>query len=957
MSGFKFFNNLWKLTALCINQPNKPSNQKLTLNSMKKLTALILCACCTLMCIAQRSTIKGSVADTTDATAHLSNTSILLLRAKDSTLYKFTRSNSKGAFQLQNLDTGKYVLLVTYPGYADYVDQVQVTSDKAIDLGAIHVISKAHLLQEVVVRQTVGAIKVKGDTTEFTADSFHVKENANVEDLLKKMPGIQVDSKGQITAQGEKVKKVLVDGEEFFGDDPTLVTQNLRADMVDKVQVYDKKSDQAAFTNVDDGQKDKTINIKLKEDKKRGYFGKIAAGAGVDGHHDNQLMFNKFRKKEKIAGYALASNTGTSGLGWRDQDSYGASNNESEYDEASGITYFSGSSDPLDSWNGQYNGQGLPLVQSGGLHYNNKWDGDKQSINGNYKLSKLMVDNLETSNAKNILPGNINYNNSRTGSANSMLRNKGNGVYEVDLDSSQSLKITVDASATHKINFSDSYTETLREDSTELNNSKRTIRDTANTNQFNSTLLWRKKFHKKGRTLSFNLKENYTDNNSRGFLYALNNFYTDPSAPTTTTTDQYKTSSGKNTVLNGKLTYSEPLSAYSAIIANYGLTVNNSISSQLSYNRNGNGKYDALDSVYSNDYKFNVLTNRGGLAYSYNRKKIRSSIGSDVGFTDFKQTDQLFNNYAMERHFVNWYPQARFNYSFTNQRRLGFSYNGNTQQPSIQQIQPVRSNNNPLYIVVGNPLLKPSFNNNYSLNFFDYKVLTSRSIWFSASYNTTHNAITSNTYTDSSGKTTTQSVNVNGNTNFNGYLDYSFKLKKLNMFVSFGSNVNTSRYVSIVNNVNNITNSGNYSGNLRLGKEKENKYEFSLNGNATYSTSTSTIQKDAATRYWTYSIEQNSEVTLPLKFTIHSDINYSIYQKTATFTGNNNVFLWNAWFGKKFGKKDNLLVKVSGNDLLNKNVGIRRQITSNLVSENRYNTIRRFFLLSVVWNFNKNGGK
>ncbi|WP_158559210.1 outer membrane beta-barrel protein [Deminuibacter soli] len=919
---------------------------------MRQLTLLLLCVCSMLYSHAQqRANVKGSIADTTDK-SNLSNSTISLLRAKDSILYKFTRADKQGHFHFANVDTGKYVLLTTYPGYADYVDQLTITGSD-INLGNISMVQKARLLQEVVVRQTVSAIKVKGDTTEFTADSFHVKENANVEDLLKKLPGIQVDSKGNITAQGEKVKKVLVDGEEFFGDDPTLVTQNLRADMIDKVQVYDKKSDQAAFTGVDDGQKDKTINLKLKEDKKRGYFGKLAAGAGLNGFHDNQAMFNKFRKKEKIAAYGIVSNTGTSGLGWRDRDNYGSGRDNMEYDDVSGFYYSSGSGDPLDSWNGSYNDAGLPLVQNGGLHYNNKWNDDKQSVNLNYKLSKLMVDNLETNNSKNILPGNVNYSNSRTSSAHSMTRNKGNGAYEVQLDSSSSVKITAEGSTAHKIAGNSSFTETLREDSSMLNNSTKRTTSTGDNKAFNSSILWKKKFNKKGRTISFNLKQNYTNDDYKGYLYAVNNFYTDTANPTQTITDQYKKNDSKNMQVSGKITYTEPITQYGTLVANYALAVSNSSSTQLSFNKN-EGKYNQLDSTYSNDYDFNVLTNRGGLAYNYTRKKLRTFIGTDVGFTNFHQKDEM-HGVSTERSFVNWYPQARIGYSFTNQRRLNLGYNGSTQQPTIQQIQPVKSNDNPLNIVAGNPDLKPAFRHNVNMNFFDYKVLSDRSIWMGANYSVTENAITNSTYTDSAGRTTTQAININGNKNYNAYLDYGFKWKKPDLYLGFRANVDGSRYVGIVNNLQNITNSNNYSGTFSTSKSKDKKYEVSLEATATYTNSTSSIQKDNTTKYWIYSIEQNSEVELPFKFTAHSSISYTIRQRTPEFSGSNNVFLWNAWLGKKLLKKDNLLIKISGNDLLNKNIGLTRTVNSNYISESRYQTIRRFFLLSIVWNFSNNG--
>jgi len=202
----------------------------------------------------------------------------VLISKKDSTLKAFVRTDEQGRFQLEMPTGSVFSLLVSYPKYADWFDDLQLPNSGSKDLGIISLNTKAYLLKEIVIRNT-SPIRMKGDTTEYIADSFKVTPNADVQELLRKMPGIQVNAKGEITAQGEKVKKVYVDGEEFFSDDPAMVTKNLRADAISQVQVYDKKSDQAAFTGIDDGQREKTINLKLKESAKNGYFAKIEAGS------------------------------------------------------------------------------------------------------------------------------------------------------------------------------------------------------------------------------------------------------------------------------------------------------------------------------------------------------------------------------------------------------------------------------------------------------------------------------------------------------------------------------------------------------------------------------------------------------------------------------------------------------------------------------------------------------
>jgi hypothetical protein len=525
------------------------------------LSALLLLAAIIPAFAQQNSnSVKGTVSDTL-AKQLLVKAVISLVRAKDSMLVKFARTDANGFFELTDLPADKYVLLSSFPNYADYTDTFTIGASGMINLGQIPMITKTHLLQEVVVKQTVAAIRMKGDTTEYKADSFHVQPNATVEELLKKLPGIQVDKNGQITAQGQKVQKVLVDGEEFFGDDPTLVTQNIRADMVDKVQVFDKKSDQANFTGIDDGEKTKTLNLKLKDDKKKGYFGKLDGGAGTNGFYNEQLMFNKFRRKEKVSVYGIFSNTGKTGLNWRDRESYGDNSSDIQFDE-SGNGYYEGSGeDELEGWGGNYNGQGYPKVQAGGAHYNNKWGDDKQAVNANYKLLNLSVSGNSSTNTQYILPDTLYYNNQRQLFINRIIRNKGKLVYDFDMDSTSSLKIMADAGTDNKTTVSQFYNEALTADKLAVNQGNRTLTTQADIRSFNSSLLWRKKLKKKGRTLTASLKENYNQHDATGFLYADNQFFNNGIPTLNQVTDQFKATNSRLMAFDSKITYTEPLSA------------------------------------------------------------------------------------------------------------------------------------------------------------------------------------------------------------------------------------------------------------------------------------------------------------------------------------------------------------------------------------------------------------
>ncbi len=920
---------------------------------MPKLTVLLSCLLLlSVPALAQYSHISGSVADTMEKRS-MANASILLLRPADSILIAHTRTDASGAFLLKKIPTGHYLLLVTYPSYADYVDEVDAKDTAGVLLPAIPMVLKSKLLEAVVV-QGNRAVRIKGDTTEFTADSFRTEAGASVEDLLKKLPGIQVDRNGKITAQGETVKKILVDGEEFFGDDPTLVTQNLRADMIDKVQVYDKKSDQATFTGIDDGQREKTINLKLKNGKKNGYFGRVTASAGTDGYYDEQLMANYFQNKEKLAAYGIISNTGKTGLNWSERDNYGQSiAGNIDVDETTGSMSWTGSNDDLDTWSGQYGGQGYPAVKTGGAHFNNKWDDDMQSVNGNYKYMDLAVKGSNTTNTENILPDTFYFNNQQQTFNNRIIRHTIDGNYELKFDTTSSIKIMADGGTDHKTTFNQFTSDYLAADSSLVNSSNRTTSTTGDKRVVNSNFLWRKKLGRPGRTISLNVRENYTDDASSGYLNSDTRFYQGGIMSSDSLIDQYKDFHTTTTLLDTKATYTEPLSRTSFLVGNYGVVVNNSHSDRNSFNQS-NGKYTALDSLYSNDYQYNVFMHRGGLAYTLIKKKLRLSAGADLGFANFRQRD-LVADTSTTRKFVNWYPTAAISYAFSSMSRLSISYQGVTTQPSVTQIQPILTNEDPLNVYIGNPALKPQFENNLRLFYNDWKVLTQSGMYAEMSASFTPNFISTSSTLDAAGKRTNQYVNVNGTYNYNGSGNYSWFWKKLNLHPWFGVTANGSNSVNIVNGIPNTTTSGTYGFGPGFWTSKEKKFDFNMDVGFAYTTSRSSINSGVTTHYWTYTFSPNGNLYLPLKFQLHADAEISLRQKTSVFDNNNNVVKIDVWFGKKFLKHDNLLVKVAVNDLLNQNIGFNRTVNSNFISQNTYSTIRRFGMLSVVWNFNKAG--
>ncbi|MFD2873525.1 outer membrane beta-barrel protein [Mucilaginibacter ximonensis] len=897
--------------------------------------------------------VKGYAVDTAEKQP-LHNATVMVLNAKDSTLQKFTRAKADGSFNLDNLNAGKFILLMSYPGYADYSEGFTLDEkNPQHDFDRVSMTLASRLLHDVIIKGEVRAIKIKGDTTEFNARAYVIQPNDKVEDLIKQFPGIQVDKDGKITAQGQKVGKVLLDGEEFFGDDPTLVTKNIRADMVDKVQLYDKKSDQATFTGVDDDKAVKTLNIKLKDGKKAGYFGKAIAGQGTDKYYSGQLMYNKFQNKEKISVYGIGSNNGTTGLNWDDAQKYGDDNNIEMMD--GGGFYFSYGGDDL-----YYSGRGLPKATTGGVHYDNKWDKDKYSVNTNYKVGELAIDGNQSTITQNNLPDRVINSKSSQTDHRSNFREKLDAKLEIALDTTANLKIN--ATGTYKNNKSSllSADTSRRGDNTLLNLNNTSNIGSNDDHKLEANIFFTKKLKKKGRTLSVYAGGSSEDIEGSSFLKSNLEYFNDAGVLSNTQlTDQHKTSSNKNNLFNSNFTYTEPIIKGLTIVVNYGFDVNRSSSDQRAYSKaTPGGPYNVLVDSLSNFFKLNQISHQAGAIFNYNKGKTMVNIGTKAADVSFDQLN-IYTGNDLKRQFINWMPQASFVYKFSQQRSLRAGYNGNTTQPSISQIQPVKDNTNPLYVILGNTGLTPSFSNNFNLSYNTYQIIGGEEFYISGRYSFTTNPIVNNTSTDAVGKTTVQYFNLGGKSphNFSTYLNYSRKVKNFNVGI-YGDIYGSTSYNMVTNAVTavtqlNTTQNNNYSGGLRISRYKENKYDFYISAGPSYSINQSSLQNAFNSNGRGFTAQSWGSVYLPHNFQIGEDGQYDYTAKTAALPQGFSRVLLNAYVTKAFFKEKSLKITGRVNDILNQNQNFNRNANGGIITEERYTAIKRYFMLTVSYDFSK----
>lgn len=890
---------------------------------MKKCLFALVLFCTTFSAFSQVSySIKGTVSDTASGTV-LYNATIAVLNATDSTLVQFSRANEKGTFAINDLIAGNFLILVTYPRYADYIEPFHLDSlSSNHDFGDVNLILKAKLLEEVVIKGRINAIEIKGDTTEFNAAAYHIAPNSKVEDLLKQLPGLQVDWSGKITAHGKVVKKVLVDGEEFFSDDPKLVTRNLRGDMIEKVQLYDKKSDQATLTGIDDGIKEKTINLQLKEDKKKGYFGEVAAGGGTNKYYQARGTVNYFNKKVKVAAYGSLSNmNGSQGMAF-----------------------------------GEGGGEGLPRNRNGGAHYDTKWDKERQSANSNYFMGSTQTTGASTMlTQNNLATGIIKSSSDERFSSNSFYQRL-DGNYEFQPNKTSNFKIDVngyDGSTRSDRAYNSS---SSNGDSVLLNNGSRVMQNKGDNRSLNANEFWSKKFKKTGRTISLMMAQTLSTNNDTELLKSVNTFYkSDGSIDSTQLVDQQKNNDSKNSSFRGHLMYTEPLSKTFSLAFSYAPVVSINRSARKSFNKSESGEYDQFDREFSSDFELTQIDQTGGADIGYNTEKIHSSVGIKVGSSNFKQND-LLSNSSYQRSFLNLFSSASLNYSISSAQSLNFSFSANTIQPSLSQLQPVKNNNDPLNIRIGNPGLKPALANMFSLSYNSYRLIGNRSIYLLGSYGTSFNPIVSNTTTTENGVSTYQDINLDKQlTNFEVYSMYSQGIGKSKLTVGLDARMGGNTYYNLINSNINKTTSNNFGGNLSLSYYKTEKLSVNLGVGPSYTVSKSSLQK-INNNGWSLNSSLNLQVYLPKKFMISSNIQSQFQQQTQSFNEPFKRTIWNMELNKRFLKNESLKLSATVNDLLNQNKGFNRSAESNMITQRSFTMIRRYLMLTITYEFNKMGG-
>jgi hypothetical protein len=789
------------------------------------------------------------------------------------------------------------------------------------------VLPKVDSLKAAIVTATLRP-RMKGDTMEYSTGNIRLRPNANVEELLSRLPGLQIDNAGNITFNGEKIQHLLVDGEDIFGSSPILVTRNFDASKIARVQVLDRKSDQTLFTGIDDGTRTKTLNLVLKESAKDGYSGKVEAGGSTDGYYNTSGVLAGFRRKEQFTALGLAANTGV--LGPPVASSSGVS-----------TAPLTGVTDALNA----SAGSGIPQYAGVDLHYANTWNGEADHLSANYQYSHYNTNPLTTIFTEQTQPGSIYQQFQQSQSTNQQMQHWLYGVYDWAPNSRTAFHFVFNAGSGQGENqYSSGGTGSIN--GSLVNSTQRTIRDLATKHQGGGEVNWRVQLGRSERVLSMSFNMSKSEAITNGYLYSLTRFSTSTGPlQSQDTVDQRKQFVDPPLSLAGKINFTEPLWRSNVLAFSYSFSRTENDALQGTYSR-GDGKYgDLIDSLSSHlstqtTFQFTRLNLQG------NGKRVSYVIGNDLIGYRYVQQDLLTNS-ALRQSYLNWTPRVAVSYTPDPSLSLRFLYTSYTQQPSAAQLQPVRNNNDPLHLTLGNPNLQPALYQYFHLDFHRLKAWI---INLDLNVYLISNSISTRTTTDSLGRQISQPLNVNGGQTARGNFFVSRKLAGWD--IGFQSSGSYSRTVSFVNaglsNNDAFTGGGGFS----LNKFVPGRYSLQFTTTIAHFNQVSSINTSAPLHYWTQFHSAALTLYMLRGFEINTNTTYTWQQKTSAFPGSPSVLLWNGYISRSF-LVNRLVIKAQINDLLNQAAGITRSNTGNVNTETTTNILRRYWLLSVSYHFDK----
>lgn len=910
----------------------------------------------------QTINVKGIILDN-ETKATMPGATVMLLNPKDSTFYKFGISKPSGEFSIKGAEAGSYILQVSFIGYSSYYKDVTLSPDnKEFDFGNISMEQKKETLETFDVVEEMVPVIINGDTVEFNADAFKTQPEDNVKDLLEKLPGVEVDKDGKVTAQGEEVKKVLVDGKDFFGDDTKIATENLPADMVKKVQVYDDHSELSKITGIDDGDRTKTINLKIKKDRKKGLFGNATGAGGLTANNWNNIEderglymgkfnINKFKNERQISTLGMFNNINEQGFSYRDYINFagGAANvmrnnggNFRSLNNTSGVPI---SSNPND---------GFSTTKAIGFNWNEELS-KNINLSTSYFFNEIDKQIYRESEREYINTDRDNFNAEEKQNQFELNRNhRINLKYDQDIDSTQDLIIKGDFSFAEGNLDSKSTNQTFASNGTFLNGTNNKNQSSGTDYRINGELTYGKRFKKRGRSLVTRLNVGNSTNEKVYFVNSQNNFTDSVGNIFNSTINQIQNENNDNISYSGKISYTEPIGKSKYLELSY-LRSNNNYSYIKEFYDITGPNTDVLNNELSLDYNTNFIYDNYGTTFKINTAKSNLSFGAAAQRSNL---DGEIKSTAFELSRIQWnvLPSVKWNYNFTKSSRLSFNYNTNVNEPSLQQLQPTIDNSDPLNIYEGNPNLKTEYLHSGTLRFMSFNQFSFTNVFAMLNANYTNNKITNSQTLNSQFIQTTTPINVDNDLFLNGYFYFGTPIRPIKSKINIRLNSSYNKSILFINttenNVNRITNGGSVS----LENRRKEVIDMSIGTSVSHTTTQYSISDDLNQKYMTNTIFGDFLIDFKKDWTFSTEAEYTIYSGDQ-FTDNPDIPIIEASLSKRFLKGKSGLLKLSVYDVFNQNVGINRTNNLNYIEDERVTTLSRYVLLSFTYKIRRFGGK
>lgn len=882
----------------------------------KRIFQLILCLLLSpLLSLAQKQTVKGIVADSTTGKP-VQDATIYIL--KDNKAIATSFSDQQGGFNFQDIPQGNYQLYISLTGYQPYHAPILI-AQSAVNTGKIFIKNKSITLNTIEVKQSIPPITVKKDTLEFNANSVKTRPNAVVEELLKHVPGVSIDANGKITAQGETVKRILVDGKPFFGNNTALTTQNLPAEIIDKIQLIDGKSDQAQFTGFDDGTHEKIINITLKKNRRRGTTANTSAGYGTDDRYAISGNVNSFNEQDRLSVIANGNNL-----------------NDRNFN-------------PGNTHAGNQPGNGLANSWSGAVNYNME---DKKKIR--LDVSYDAVDNHSQNNTSNFrqtfLPDTTWYYNQQNNTSSHSVSHSLHSRLNYKIDESQSILISPELSFTKTDNIQNNQYESLNKNKDTSIAGQAFNTSSQSSPNINIQGLYRKRFKQRGRTFStdFSIERNASTGN--------NTFQTQDHFLLLDSTGSYDRLTRNNTINSNirlRLSYTTPLSKDRFLQLSYTWSNSQNNTTNNTYDIDSlSGKYNHLNDSLSNISKNHSGIHSAGINIRTNKHGYDYTVGINAQINNTNNENS--NLPSFHKSFINLFPSARLNIALSKTKNLRFSYDGSTITPSAQQLQPLPNLSNSLFIQEGNPDLKPGFRHSFSMNYNSMNRETFRGLFMGLNTDITRNKIVNVNRYDSTGHQYTLPVNANGALGFNGFITNSLPIKPIHSTLNLSSGISYNRDIAFTNidkeNIKSYTHNFSLNQSVNFSYRYKSLLDLSTALQMNYNgTRYGTISANN-TNYLSYNLLFNYGVYLPGGFMIGNDIRYIMNRGRAEGYNTNSALL-NGYISKSIFKEKQALVKLYGYDLLHQNVSITRNAGDTYIEDVRQTILKPYLMLSFTWFF------